>query len=69
MIVIAIISLIILYKPSDPTDPDAALIKRVIALEGDRVRWVMIWFQIDTTVSVFTLLPKHWHLGTAYNKG
>ena len=38
MIVIVIISLIILYKPSDPTDPDAALIKRVIALEGDRVR-------------------------------
>ena len=38
MIVIAIISLIILNKPSDPTDPDAALIKRVIALEGDRVR-------------------------------
>ena len=38
MIVIDIISLIILCKPSDPTDPDAALIKRVIALEGDRVR-------------------------------
>ena len=39
MIVIAIISLIIIiYKHSDPTDPDAALIKRVIALEGDRVR-------------------------------
>ena len=38
MIVLAIISIIVLSMPSDPTDPDAALIKRVIALEGDCVR-------------------------------